>query len=35
MREEITLSRAEPKGGGGYPLSGQQRNDQFVSGAYA
>jgi glyoxylase-like metal-dependent hydrolase (beta-lactamase superfamily II) len=35
MREEITLSRAAPKGGGGYPLSGQQRNDQFVSGAYA
>lgn len=35
MREEITLSRAEPKGGGGYPLAGQQRNDQFVSGAYA
>ena len=32
MREEITLSRAEPKGGGGYPLAGQQRNDQFVSG---
>ena len=35
MREEFTLSRAEPKGGGGYPLSGQQRNDQFVSGDYA
>lgn len=35
MREEITLSRAEPKGGGGYPLSGQQRSDQYVSGAYA
>jgi glyoxylase-like metal-dependent hydrolase (beta-lactamase superfamily II) len=35
MREEITLSRAEAKGGGGYPLSGQQRNDQFVSGSYA
>jgi glyoxylase-like metal-dependent hydrolase (beta-lactamase superfamily II) len=35
MREEITLSRAEPKGGGGYPLAGQQRNDQFVSGAMA
>jgi len=35
MREEITLSRAEPKGGGGYPLAGQQRNDQFVSGDYA
>ncbi|MBL8382748.1 MAG: MBL fold metallo-hydrolase [Burkholderiales bacterium] len=35
MREEITLSRAEPKGGGGYPLSGQQRNDQYLNGAYA
>ena len=35
MREEITLSRAEPRGGGGYPLAGQQRNDQFVSGANA
>ncbi len=27
MREQITLSRAEPKGGGGYPLAGQQTND--------
>jgi glyoxylase-like metal-dependent hydrolase (beta-lactamase superfamily II) len=35
MREEITLSRGEPRGGGGYPLSGQQRNDQYVSGAFA
>jgi glyoxylase-like metal-dependent hydrolase (beta-lactamase superfamily II) len=35
MREEITISRAEPRGGGGYPLQGQQKNDQFVSGAYA
>jgi len=35
MREEITLSRAEPKGGGGYPLAGQQRNDQYLSGDYA
>jgi hypothetical protein len=32
MREEIAFSRAEPRGGGGYPLSGQQRNDQYVSG---
>jgi glyoxylase-like metal-dependent hydrolase (beta-lactamase superfamily II) len=34
MRDEVALSRAEPKGGGGYPLQGQgqQRNDQFVSG---
>ena len=35
MREEITISRAEPKGGGGYPLQGEQRNDQYVSGAFA
>jgi len=35
MREEIVLSRAEPQGGGGYPISGQQRNDQFVSGQLA
>lgn len=35
MREEFTLSRAEPKGGGGYPLSGQQRNDQYLSGDFA
>jgi glyoxylase-like metal-dependent hydrolase (beta-lactamase superfamily II) len=35
MRDEITLSRAEPRGGGGYPLQGQQRNDQYLSGAFA
>jgi glyoxylase-like metal-dependent hydrolase (beta-lactamase superfamily II) len=35
MREEFTLSRAEPKGGGGYPLSGQQQNDWYLSGASA
>jgi len=35
MREEFTLSRAEPKGGGGYPLSGQQRSEGFISGPYA
>ncbi|MBL8697966.1 MAG: MBL fold metallo-hydrolase [Alphaproteobacteria bacterium] len=35
MREEIVLSRGEPLGGGGYPLMGQQRNDQFVSGDFA
>ncbi|MEO8134701.1 MAG: MBL fold metallo-hydrolase [Betaproteobacteria bacterium] len=35
MRDEITLSRAEPKGGGGYPQVVQQKNDQFVSGASA
>jgi glyoxylase-like metal-dependent hydrolase (beta-lactamase superfamily II) len=35
MREEFTLSRAEPKGGGGYPLSGQQKNDWYVAGGNA
>ena len=35
MRDEIVLSRAEPLGGGGYPLTGQQRNEQFVSGEIA
>jgi len=35
MRDEIVLSRAEPRGGGGYPLAGQQRNDQFISGEIA
>ncbi|MDM0026718.1 MBL fold metallo-hydrolase [Variovorax saccharolyticus] len=35
MRDEIVLSRAEPTGGGGYPLSGQQRNDQLLSGELA
>ena len=35
MRDEIVLSRAEPLGGGGYPLAGQQRNDQSVSGELA
>jgi len=35
MNDEITLSRAEPKGGGGYPPVAQQRNNQFVSAGYA
>jgi glyoxylase-like metal-dependent hydrolase (beta-lactamase superfamily II) len=35
MREEVVLSRAEPTGGGGYPLSGQQRTDQYLSGELA
>jgi glyoxylase-like metal-dependent hydrolase (beta-lactamase superfamily II) len=35
MRDEIVLSRAEPKGGGGYPVVGEQRSDQFVSGELA
>ncbi|MGE0800890.1 MAG: MBL fold metallo-hydrolase [Lautropia sp.] len=35
LRDEIVLSRAEPRGGGGYPITGQQRNDQFFAGNYA
>ena len=35
MREEITLSRAEPKGGGGYPQAARQTSDQFLSGQHA
>ena len=35
MREDFTLSRAEPKGGGGYPQSGQQANQWFVADGYA
>ena len=35
MRDEITLSRAEPQGGGGYPPVAQQKNDEFLSGTYA
>ena len=35
MRDEIVLSRAEALGGGGYPHTGEQRNDQYVSGAHA
>ena len=35
MRDEVVLSRAEPLGGGGYPLSGQQRTEGFVSGEIA
>ena len=35
MRDEITLSRAEAKGGGGYPPVAQQKNDQFLSGTHA
>ena len=34
MRDEVTLSRAEPRGGG-YPIVGPQRNDQFISGEIA
>ncbi|MEO5843784.1 MAG: hypothetical protein ABIQ33_02970 [Caldimonas sp.] len=32
MRDEVVMSRAEPLGGGGYPISGQQRNDQHLNG---
>src|SRR5260370_16927821 len=35
MNDEIVLSRAEGLGGGGYPHVAQQRNEQYVSGAYA
>ena len=35
MKEEIVISRAEALGGGGYPHTAQQRNEQYVSGAYA
>jgi glyoxylase-like metal-dependent hydrolase (beta-lactamase superfamily II) len=35
MREEMAFNRGEPRGGGGYPLSGQARNDFYVSGNLA
>jgi glyoxylase-like metal-dependent hydrolase (beta-lactamase superfamily II) len=35
MREEMAFNRGEPRGGGGYPLSGQARNDFYVSGNFA
>ena len=35
MREEIVLTRAEALGGGGYPHTASQRNDQYVHGGYA
>lgn len=35
LREEIAFSRGEPKGGGGYPLSGQVRNVGFLGGGIA
>jgi len=31
MRDEVVLSRAEPLGGGGYPLTGQQRTEQLFA----
>ena len=35
MRDEIIFARAEGLGGGGYPHVAPQRNDQYVSGAFA
>lgn len=35
LHDDIVLSRAEPLGGGGYPLSGQQRNNQYIVGEIA
>ena len=35
MRDEIVLTRAEALGGGGYPHTASQRNDQFVYGSFA
>jgi len=35
MREEIVFTRAEALGGGGYPHTGSQRNEQYVHGGYA
>jgi glyoxylase-like metal-dependent hydrolase (beta-lactamase superfamily II) len=35
MRDEVVLSRAEALGGGGYPHTGEQRNDQYLSGNLA
>ncbi len=35
MREEIVLTRAEALGGGGYPHTASQRNEQYLNGTYA
>jgi glyoxylase-like metal-dependent hydrolase (beta-lactamase superfamily II) len=35
MKDEIAFTRAEALGGGGYPHVAQQRNEQYVSGAFA
>lgn len=35
MREDIVLTRAEGLGGGGYPHTGSQRNEQYLYGSYA
>ena len=35
MREEIVLTRAEALGGGGYPHTASQRNEQYLYGSFA
>src|SRR4051794_26135056 len=35
MKEEIVLTRAEATGGGGYPHTASQRNEQYLYGAFA
>ena len=35
MKEEIVLTRAEATGGGGYPHTGPQRNEQYLYGTFA
>jgi hypothetical protein len=35
LRQEMTISRAEPKGGGAVPLQGQQKNDFYLSEGFA
>ena len=35
MRDEVVLTRAEALGGGGYPHTESQRNDQYVYGSFA
>lgn len=35
MKDEVVFARAEGLGGGGYPHRAEQRNEQYVSGAYA
>jgi glyoxylase-like metal-dependent hydrolase (beta-lactamase superfamily II) len=35
MREEIVLTRAEALGGGGYPHTASQRNEQYLHGDFA
>jgi glyoxylase-like metal-dependent hydrolase (beta-lactamase superfamily II) len=35
LRQEITISRGEPKGGGAVPLQGQQKNDFYLSNGFA